>query len=523
MAEIIPIDDFRTAAMQEYDTLRRRGRMHRYAISELAQADVNVFAEHCFAIHQQPIHVRWHEECDAHPFLVFWSPPEHGKTFQLGFVRLMWELGNYPTRSFAHLGSGPDIPEASLQQVAQHIVKNDRVREVFPSLRVARVGRTPTHIFGIWIERPAGHIDRDPTVIATGILKQIVGRRLDGVLLDDIHDTDNTYTRAAREKVKQRIDDEVLSRVSAEGWIRSIGHPWTKDDAGHWLAAKEGWQHRRYDVECDLEGRPGPPAALWPEAWRDPRSGVLRGWPWERIQAKKASTDHLTWWRMWKCRTPQEEMELFPLSLIRRALERGKGLQLARPCPEGQLAASGIDLATGDGHDLTVITTGYMAGGVRHVLDIRGGLWDDAKMYHELRELVRLYPRHGGFLIEDNGMQRLVVRTLRRAEVMRAYGWTDEDLNRTRVLGFTTTAKRKIDPHLGIKSLVLDLQTDQLALPSDERAHAWRQVDQLVQGMQAYDPNEPTKHTSDYLMSYWLACEMMRRLGQEGAKRLGLS
>src|SRR3990172_7075587 len=123
-------------AQQEYNDLRRLGRLDRSDAAELCRMDVNVYAEHCFDVSQQPVHFEWHRQMDHNPHIVFYSPPEHGKTFQLGHIRLSWELGHNPTRRYAHLGSGADIPESSLKQVVHHLVHNARVREVFPQLRV---------------------------------------------------------------------------------------------------------------------------------------------------------------------------------------------------------------------------------------------------------------------------------------------------------------------------------------------------------------------------------------------------
>lgn len=506
-----------------FDGLKRRGKWKRYEISEVGQANPNVFVEHCFSTKQYPVHRQWQRIANQNNRVVVWSPPEHGKTFQYGFGRLIWLMGKYPTRSFAHLSATADIPEASLDQVAKHIFANAKVREIFPDLKIARFGRTATHIKGIWLERPGGHVDRDPSAIATGVMKQILGRRLDFILLDDIHDFDNTYTKASRAKVKGRISDVVLTRISAEGQIIYIGHPWAKDDAGHWLAEKEGWASYRFDVEENAQGERG--AFWWPEKFVDEMSGRVYGWPWERIVAKKAETDPLTWWRVWKCRTPQEEMELFPYSLILHALQRGRGLGIGRQCPPGIRPVSGVDLATGTGNDMTVITTGYFAGGQRHILDIRAGLWDDPKLYAQMRDILRKYPTHGGFMVEDNGFQQSIVNTLRRAEVMRAYGWRDEDMEKARVLGWTTSARNKGDAHIGIRALAVDLSTNMLVLPADTSGKPEAPTQRLIEGMQDYDPTEPTVHTSDYLISYWLCCEMMRRLGQvpQGSSHLGLT
>ena len=494
--------------------LRLRARAKGTDLIEWSRYNINVFSQYCFPVEQQPLHVRWQDLCSKHQYLVLWSPPEHGKTWQLGFLRMLWELGRNPGACFAHFSGTADIPEANLQQIVKHLRFNLRLRSVFPHLQIQDFKRTKGNVLALWLKRPRASLSRDPSLSAMGILGQILGRRLDGILLDDILDQDNTYTRASREKVNARVEDEVLSRPSANCWVRYIGHPWYRDDTGHKLAAKPAYHHVRYDVECDPDGRPGPPA-LWPKPWVDPESKErVLGWPWARIVAKRDNTPAVTWHRVWRCRTPSEDVELFPYSLLQLAAQRGQRLSLGRPSPEAATPVTGVDLSTGDGSDLTILCTGYTLAGQGQLLDIRGGLWDDARLYKEMRSLLRLYPEHGGFLVEDNGFQRLIHRTLARPEVMRAYGWRQEELDRMRIRGHTTTGKSKADATVGIHGLAIDFQAGTVALASDAQGKPWPQVDALMQGLQDYDPSQPTRHTSDYVIAYWLCREMQRKLGQ---------
>ena len=206
--------------------------------------------------------------------------------------------------------------------------------------------------------------------------------------------------------------------------------------------------------------------------------------------------------------------------MIVAALERGRGMELGQPAPEGIIPCSGIDPATGDGSDKTVIHTGYTVGGLEYTLDVRGGLWDDERLYKEIQNVVRLYPRHGGFFLEDNAFQKSLVRTLNRRDTMHSYGWTDEDLRRCKVRGFTTTAKNKHDHNIGVRAMALDFKNGRTVLPSQPNGKAWPAMRELVQGFVDYDPNKTKKHVSDYVMAYWMCHEMQRALGQlQGGRR----
>lgn len=509
----------RTEALDLYRDMRRRDRARRWQMAELGQADPNVFAEHCFDIVQQPLHVDFHERITANPYQVLWSPPEHAKTYQLGFIRQMWELGNDTNLHMAHVGATAEIPEGTLVQIAKHIRYNARVAEIFPALRVEAIKRTRTGILALWVARTREHTDRDPSIVALGIDQTIMGRRLHRLLMDDIHDKRNTYTKAQTIKVWSGVDQELMSRVLAEGKVRYIGHPWRREDVGNTLRQKPGWAFHRYDAMCGVDGTPGPPG-LWPEETRDPKTGTLYGWPWARLMAKKASTDALTWERMWRCRLPADEAALFPWSYLVACCQRGRGIKLGTRPPEGVPVVTGVDLATGTGSDQTVLTTGYAAGGSKHVLDIRGGFWDEKQLFLGMRDVLRTYPTHAGFLVEDNGMQALLVKTMQRPEIMLAYGLAEAEVNRLRVLGSTTKGP---DKQVGIRGLSIDVRNGTLVLPAKPTGEPWEQVEQLMHGLEEYDPDEPLKHTADHVMSLWLCCDMMRRMGMDRTSGPGLS
>lgn len=506
------------AARAEYDGLLELGKWKSFEMADVCQADPNVFGEYCFGHVQQPLHEVWNDIWDEFPRSCIWAPPEHGKTYHGVFVRFLWELGNNIHLQLMHVSATAVVPEGTLRAAARHIVGNARLHEVFPNLRIAKFGREQANNLALWLERGSRHTDRDPSWVSLGMRNQIHGRRTDGVALDDIQDFDNTYTPAARAKTTGRVSNTIMGRASTEAWIRFYGYPFFKDDTANWFAEREDFHFRRFDVMESVDGTPGPPG-LWPNKVVDKVTNKPYGWPWARIQSKEAEVDDIDWARQWRCRVPSAEMALFNWDLLRKALDQGRGLELGREALGGIAPVSGIDPATGDGSDETVLTTGYSAGGIRHTLDVRGGLWDDVRLYAEMADILRTYPTHAGFLLEDNAFAMLLVRTLLRPDVMASYGWTPELINRCRVRGFTTTKKKKHSSSIGVRSLQIDFKNGRTVLPSQPDGKPWPSIRKLCQGLVDYDPNLKSKHTSDYVMSYWLCCEMQRNLGQTATRQ----
>ncbi len=505
-------------AREQYDHLIERGRFQSWEIAEACYESADAFGSYCFGHVQQPLHVLWNQIWDENSRSCIWAPPEHGKTYHGVFVRFLWELGRNVHLQLMHVSATAVVPEGTLRAAVRHIIANARLREVFPDLRIDKAGREQANNLALWLHRGVRHTDRDPSWVALGMRNQIHGRRTDGVALDDILDYDNTYTTAARAKTTGRVSNTIMGRMSTEGWVRFFGYPFFKDDTANWFSEREDFHFRRFDVTQSIDGKDGPPG-LWPTRVVDEETKKPYGWPWKRIQSKEAEVDDVDWARQWRCRVPSAEMALFTWDLLRQALDKGKGLELGREALGGIAPVTGIDPATGDGSDETVLTTGYSAGGIRHTLDVRGGLWDDVRMYAEMADLLRTYPAHAGFLLEDNAFAMLLVRTLLRADVMSSYGWEPDIINRCRVRGFTTTKKKKHSSAIGVRSLQIDFKNGRTILPSQPDGKPWPAIRKLCQGLVDYDPNLKSKHTSDYVMSYWLCCEMQRNLGQSTGRQ----
>jgi len=502
-------------AREEYQDLLDRGRWQSWQMAEVCQADATTFGAYAFSLIPQPLHIEWNDIWDAHARASLWAPPEHGKTFHGVLVRFIWELGNNPNLQLMHASATSVVPNQFIHVAARHIFQNARIHEVFPHLKIDKFGLEQAKNWAIWLKRPGrgAHTDKDPSWVALGMGNQIHGRRCDGVMLDDILSYKNTRTPGGRAEVKGNVSNSIMGRVPQEGWIRFLGYPFFRDDCAHWLADKPNWFHKSYDVTCGLDGEPGPPG-LWPIVTPDPQTGKLYGWPWQRVLDKEEETLEIDWWRQWKCRTPSDEMSIFNLDMMVTALERGRGIELGQPVADGIVPASGIDPATGDGSDKTVIHTAYTLEGQHRTVDCRGGLWDDERLYREMRDVLRIYPAHGGFFLEDNAFAKNMVRTLNRPHTMHSYGWTNEDIRRCKVRGFTTTAKNKHDHKVGVRALALDFKNGRSVLPSQSNGKAWPAIRELVQGFIDYDPTKPKKHVSDYVMAYWMSNEMQRVLGQ---------
>lgn len=110
-----------------------------------------------------------------------------------------------------------------------------------------------------WLKRTAGMID--PTFIAGGVdSAKLIGKHPSLLLiLDDVHDENNSASVIERERVKKKVSDTILPMAIKEIDKRSgrrkivtktivIGTPWDEDDAYHYLLKTGQFKHTNTPV-----------------------------------------------------------------------------------------------------------------------------------------------------------------------------------------------------------------------------------------------------------------------------------
>lgn len=463
------------------------------SLVEKCRSDINAFIEFVFKIKQHPFHRKLQELATTYRYLCLDAPVEHGKTFSMSVARPLWLLGNNPNHSLAIVGNALEHPMNCLGTIRQYIEYSDELHEVFPDLKLRKDTKTE-----ITVERGVT-AQRDASIIAIGITGTIIGRRWTGVILDDIQDLENTWTHEQRQKLWKILESTVLNRVVQKGFVLDIGTPWHVEDARHKLRKLPGYKYFRFDA---ME-------RLWPELYVDEQTGITWGWDEKRLEMKRRQMSVLEFDRQFRCIASSGSFAIFNPDSIDSCLNLGKGLRLSRPAPKGAPVTSGIDLAIkkSDSADKTVITTGTVIDGTKEILEIRAGQWELNEIAKQVIATVQRYPNHYGFLVESNAAQHYLYQVLTNQKIMRALGATERDLENIRIWPYYTGAK-KYDPMVGIRSLAADLDHHRVRLPCGTDGVPEMPVSELVTGMLAFDP---MAHTSDYLMSYWLWCEQVRR------------
>lgn len=436
-------------------------------------------------------HVEWHQHLSANRFAIIFAPVEHGKTQHIGIGRVLWRLGNDPSRRVAIVSNTLLQAQKLLGAIAAHIESNPRVKRVFPNLRKSTRPGDPWHSSQITIERST--IAKDPTVQALGITGPLVGSRVDTLVLDDVLDFENTRTPEQRAKLLEWFESTAFTRVTDDGEIWIIGTPWMPDDLMHELSKRAGFRTLRYSAVPNSDDDPSKWTSLWPEQF-----------PVSRLRSIYGALTPGNFARKYLCQVRMDQHARFRQEWLDKMLDKGKGWQPFAQAPttggKSWPCFTGVDLGVGEEqeHDLTVLFTIAIEPGTRRrvVCEVQSGRWQAPEI---VSRILGTYQRFGSIVVvESNGAQKFL------AQFAGAGGLP--------VRPFFTSAQNKYDEHFGVETLAVEMRNEMWLCPSGQTgklgASAFDlEIKEWHREMLFYTPET---HTGDRLMASWFAREAAR-------------
>jgi len=238
--------------------------------AELARRDVNAFCEFVMTGPdgrpwvQQPFHREWQALVpqQGSSRVLIGAPRESAKTSQLAVGRVIWELGRNPNLRIKIVTSTDDLASDIVATVADHILRNPRVRRVFPKLQPASAALWP---------KPGARSDRlvvarsihdkDPSVSGHGVLSTGAGGRADLIIFDDVVDYRNSVASATlRGRVAESMLEVWINLLGPTGRALYVGTVWHEDDLTMQLRANPEWTVWWRPARDEVTGEP-----LWPE------------------------------------------------------------------------------------------------------------------------------------------------------------------------------------------------------------------------------------------------------------------
>jgi len=454
---------------------------------ELARRDPNVFMplvlrdeEKNTPFHQAPYHAEWQKVISENKRVVLWSHVEAGKSQQISVGRVLWELGVDPTiRCVIVAATGAQATKIT-KTIAGYIQESEMLKTIFPNLRPSRHGDASAGWTkdSITVERHT-HA-KDPSVQATCLHGNILGARIDLLILDDLLTYETTYTEYRREDTIRWIDSTLMGRLTRRGRVIFIGNAWHREDAMHVISRRQSWQGFRYPVVDDKTA-----LSNWPDRW-----------PQERLDEKRLELGPLEFERQMMCNARADGDSRFKQADVDRCLAAGIGRYLVPSfqVPDGWRCYTGVDLAVKKkaGAHLTVMfTIAVRPDKIREVLNIESGRWSASEILTRLKSTQERYDSL--LIVESNAAQDFIV------QMAQGDGMAVRAFN---------TGRNKAHPLFGVESMSAEMARGQWLIPSGDGNDIHPDVSSWVEEMLYYDPNS---HTGDRLMASWFAREAARK------------
>jgi hypothetical protein len=500
----------------------------------LARKHPLYLAEFVYGLKARKFDREWHDNCLGQKRAIIEAPTEHGKTTQLSVVAGTWLIGDNPDRRLLLISNAADQAKQRLGQIKTVIEHSWKLAMVFPDRETER-GFVP----GLRREQRRGWpaawlqdrivVERSPraallqkeySIQSIGQRGRFLGARIDGAILDDVLDNDNTTSPKLRASIIDWYKNVLVGRITRHGFIWIIGTAWNELDLVQWLKRTQskaaGGQYNVKTYKAGVE------PCIW-----------LEEWPPERLAERRREIGTLAYNRTMLNVALGESSEFIPMGKVR---------ECQRLCtdPPGWFhrlneldreqfhwITAGVDLGmsrTQGNAETAIVVLGHHKDGLRHLIHCRSGLWLGTPILVQMLIVQHLFGVNE-WLFETNAAQAHVAEMATDRKIMEALCREDDELKalgiepelggRLRMFG-QHTGRNRNDERWGIRGLGPEFEALKLRVPgSQDQPEVLPAVEQLLDGLSTYSPFE---HPADLVVALWLA---HLRMGGRG-ESLGL-
>lgn len=412
------------------------------------------------------------------PRVLIEAPKDHGKSWALGFVFLLWRLMKDLNLWTTYVSNTAQQAEMHARPVIYQLETNKKLIEDFS---YGGSFRPPSDQESIWrdreviIQRPI--MSEHPTLYSVGAGGAVLGRRNKLIVADDIVDRENSKSAEQREKLKYWYDNDLVGTLEPDGQVVVIGTPQDYKDLYSDLTQRAGIYRTRVDkAVIDWEKQ----IVLWQEKWS-----------FEKLMKRRDELGSNFFNLNYQCVPISDDTSWFPYSwLADRCFDDEATLVDSDAGLDGWRIVIGCDLAISEakGADYFVIfVLGVDPLGNHWLLHLyrEKGLSFNAQI-SKVENICKTF-KPLVIYVEDNAYQRALYQELRRKTDVPVKAWT-------------TTGGKKSNEDIGIRSLSVLVENGKLKLPrGDEESKKLTDifVGELTDyGKAAHD---------DCVMAWWFA------------------
>lgn len=485
----------------------------------VARDDIGMFSEHAFTLTNGHHHEEWYAvlgntakqvgtgatarieflpegQYTNNEWIMIEAPRDHAKSTCITVNYPLHAMGKNNNIRVVIASNAQATAEGFVRQISGTIERSRNYRRIFGNLKPDKPDKWSNE--AIIINRPDFML-KDPTVTATSIGGQVVSRRADVIICDDILTLNNTRTADQREKVKTWFWTVLFPVLGPGGRLIIVGTAWNSQDLYQELLQNHEFNVRmRYDSIVDEDKH----ITLWPDRWT-----------WRELMRRKGSMGTLAFNRSYRNITSNPEDSPFDESWLQLAIDKGKNRKLIRTLDYahwdlGKLTiAVGIDPAISkkQGSDFFAISVIGMTPDRRKIpLYAMRRKLSPAQQRMAILQIAKDF-NPDIFIVESNAYQASLQIDMA----------ADTDLP----IEPYNTGGEKYDEEIGLNSLAVEMENGVWTIPYDSTdLYTIAMMNHLLDGMRNFTP-DGGEHTEDLLMATWLANTGLRHLNSGRRKK----
>lgn len=213
-----------------------QAKIERVLERKAARRDLDAFKRYVFDLPTPPHHALWEAALQAVAEgrvrrLLLIAPPGHAKSTIASIVFPAWMIGRRPYDSTLTISTTDTLARLYGDTVRTTIAESPEFREVFPHVEpdIAR-GWAREGFFVRDTEAPRPRHAKDPAGTFVGAGGAIIGRRANGLIIDDAVDEEIARSELLLEARKLWINRSGFSRLVKDAWAVVAGTVWTDGD-----------------------------------------------------------------------------------------------------------------------------------------------------------------------------------------------------------------------------------------------------------------------------------------------------
>jgi hypothetical protein len=434
------------------------------------------------------------------------SPRDHAKTTVHSINRVAWEICCNRNITFFIIFSTTDVAKLILSQIKSQLTQNPRIRAGFGVFNPMELPVEERRVdpdwsqFSITVNRPDFSI-KDPTVAVAGALTNVLSRRVDRLIVDDLLTDKIAHSEAESERLNRWYFNDVQPVLKRDGQEIITGTRYRRGDFYDTIEALSKEKNGLYKVFIgDAIINEATQETLWPERW-----------PYDALMRQRAKMGTVRFNRNYRNRIMSDEDSPFPMIWFTGGVDAGTGVYyrgcFAHDVVLGQVPAfvtskrwlrltvMGVDPAIGQSTDSKFFGCIVLGLDYQNRIVVADVVQEKLSFVAQKRLVVEMYqfwkPRH--IVVESNAYQKALAEGLQDETFLPIVSW------------YTSGKNARQKPEIGVPAMDVYFETGRFLIPRGD-SRSKELTDKLVEELHFWGKH----NTSDLAMALWFAFERMR-------------